>query len=105
MSNDGTYNGWTNYETWCFKLWMDNEEDSHTYWANTAALEYRNARRDKNFTRKEGAAFVLADKLQKHFEAFRPDLGASVWADLLGAALSRVSWSEIAYSLLEDEED
>ena len=24
-----SYNGWTNYETWAVKLWMDNEEGSY----------------------------------------------------------------------------
>ena len=25
------YNGWSNYETWNFKLWLDNEESVHNY--------------------------------------------------------------------------
>ena len=28
MRNEN-YNGWTNWETWNFKLWLDNSEDSH----------------------------------------------------------------------------
>ena len=28
MSNQ-EYNGWTNWETWNFKLWIDNSEDSY----------------------------------------------------------------------------
>ena len=23
------YNGWSNYETWNFKLWLDNDEESY----------------------------------------------------------------------------
>lgn len=26
------YNGWSNYETWNVKLWIDNEEGSYDYW-------------------------------------------------------------------------
>ena len=26
---DKSYNGWTNWETWNFGLWLDNDEDSY----------------------------------------------------------------------------
>ena len=32
MSDDQRYNGWTNYETWAVKLWMDNEEGFYRAW-------------------------------------------------------------------------
>ena len=28
---DNKYNGWSNYETWNFKLWLDNDQDVHNY--------------------------------------------------------------------------
>ena len=28
------YNGWSNYETWNFKLWLDNDQDVHNYIIN-----------------------------------------------------------------------
>jgi len=30
------YNGWTNYETWLVKLWIDNEQGSQDYWIERA---------------------------------------------------------------------
>lgn len=30
------YNGWTNYETWLVKLWMDNEQGSYSYFQEEA---------------------------------------------------------------------
>ena len=34
--SDTTYNGWTNYETWCVALWIDNEEPTQRYWHEQA---------------------------------------------------------------------
>lgn len=45
---------------------------------------------------------ALSDMLKdEHAEAL-PDLGATVWADLLGAAMSEVNWYEIAEHLIAD---
>lgn len=89
------YNGWSNYETWNVKLWMDNEEGSYRYWNDEA-------HRIAEDNSKEDATRILADQLKDEHQNNAPDLGASVWADLLGAALSEVDWYEIASALLED---
>ena len=92
------YNGWSNYETWNVKLWMDNEESSYRYWNETANQLGRHC------SDKDKAVGKLSTYLKDHYEEYKPDLGASVWSDLLGAALSEVDWYEIAESLLEDVE-
>jgi hypothetical protein len=33
---DETYNGWTNYETFCVHLWLSNEEPSWRHWQAVA---------------------------------------------------------------------
>lgn len=30
------YNGWTNYETWCVSLWLDNDSGSYDHWRERA---------------------------------------------------------------------
>lgn len=87
-----TYNGWSNYETWAVKLWMDNEEGSQSYWAERAT-GYRHNRS------------LLADVLKDEHEEATPELGASVFSDLLNAALGSVDWDEIAEALISDLED
>jgi hypothetical protein len=36
MTTDNRYNGWANYETWNWKLWIDNDQGQHEYWNEQA---------------------------------------------------------------------
>jgi hypothetical protein len=100
MSN--AYNGWTNYETWNAKLWMDNDEGSQGYWAERAQQLYNDAEADHPFTRDERATLDLSDELKHEHEANMPELEPSFYSDILNAALSEVNWYEIAESLIGD---
>jgi hypothetical protein len=97
-----TYNGWTNYETWNVALWIDNEEGSYRYWRRAAQEAYDEAEASEHLTREENAERDLADRLKGEMSEAAPDLGASCWADLLGAALSEVNWDEIAHGMIEE---
>jgi hypothetical protein len=44
MATNEGYNGWTNYETWCVSLWIDNEEPSYRHWQAVAQECYDDAR-------------------------------------------------------------
>ena len=102
------YNGWTNYETWNVKLWMDNDEGSYHHYGELAQDCFESAAADEHFTHAENAVFLLAERLKSDHEEAMQDLldndkmGASMWADLLGAALSEVNWHEIAEHMIED---
>jgi len=108
---DKTYNGWTNYETWNVKLWIDNEQSTYDYWREAAQQCFDDAGdgvsayakfTDKEiFTREERAVLALEKQLKAEIEEQAPDLGCSMFADLLNAALSEVNWHEIAKSLIE----
>jgi hypothetical protein len=101
------YNGWTNYETWLVKLWMDNEEGSSSFWNDVAQTAYNNEEADATFTREENAALALADSLKEQHEEVIEEAGVpqnGFIADLLNAAMSEVNWHEIATSLLDDVE-
>jgi len=87
------YNGWTNYETWLVKLWIDNEQGSQDYWIERAE---QNVKDDE-----DGDIRALAEELKDQHEEMLPKLEGFA-ADLMNAALSEVNWEEIANSLIED---
>lgn len=90
------YNGWKNYETWCVSLWIDNEAPSYRYWRD-AAEEAK-----KEGGKKSEIIGRLATRLHNEIAEGAPELGASMWADLLGAALGEVYWYEIAKNILSE---
>jgi len=84
------YNGHYNYETWAVNLWIDNEEYLHNLMRQTV----------RGFVYTYEAAQALKD----YFEEENPLASdASLWSDLLSAALSEVNWMEIAGNLAEEE--
>ncbi len=113
---DEKYNGWTNYETWVVKLWIDNDQESQAYWLEQARGCARDAHtfdqvKDGIWTAEQSAMFNLATVLELEHEAqfaegtARTEACAGVFIDLMGAALGRVHWNEIAANLLEDYAD
>jgi len=93
------YSGWTNYETWNVKLWMDNEQAAQEAWHNRAT---------ELCTEHEGraAVLILAEQLEEHYghEAgyWLESAPPCCFSDLLLASLRQVNWKEIAEHLLED---
>ena len=87
-----SYQGWKNYETWAVGLWIDNEQSTQemmSEWARKASLG-KNPRA------------VLADQIKELVEENAPDLGATLYSDLLTAAISEVDWFELAKNYLDE---
>lgn len=105
MSKEERYNGWTNYETWAVDLWIGNEESEYNYWCEQAHGVKRDYPKDEQgYT----LADMLKDRIEEEAEHAIPD--ASMFSDLLRAAISEVDFGEIAKGLLdaveeEEEED
>ena len=99
------YNGWTNYETWDCKLWIDNEQSSQAYWREVAQEAKANPIENEYMTLERCIVNALADNMKEQFEeqaeAWMKDQ-ASFFADIFNAGLGRVNWHEIAESLIEE---
>jgi len=100
---DKRYNGWTNYETWNVALWMDNEEGSYKSVRRLTADMLEHHGNDR-----EAAKHAIAEQLKGEYEEAMQSMldearaSSSMWADLLGAALSEVDWREIAANLIDE---
>ena len=100
------YNGWTNYETWCVALWLDNDETSYRYWSLVAEQTRDDAQRcqqvkEKVWTTEQATRFNLADAIKSEITERSPTQDASLYTDLIHAALSEVDWGEIAQAILD----
>lgn len=116
-TQDKTYNGWTNYETWAVALHLDNEAAVHYSIRDRAAELVEEAPMHRNvpeiWTVEEAARFELADFLKGYAETMcgigdeSEDYGIAeptlLAMDMIRAALSEVSWDEIARNILSEE--
>jgi len=84
-----TYQGWTNYETWCVKLWMDNDEGLYLMVRDLIA--------------ERDGIYELSEALKSMVSDYAPDL-EGMYADLLRAAIQAANYYEIAENMIEDED-
>jgi len=95
-----TYNGYTNYETWCVNLHISNLQGEQDYWNERAsfAMAHSDPSNDHMDARCE-LAEELRDTFLEKYEEQKPD--NTILADLLRAALSEVNWHELARNYVE----
>ena len=105
MQERKKYNGFANYETWAVSLWMGNDRENYERYRDLAGSVVTECAGDVQefLSRKEAKALALAEVLQDDFHEFSPvRREASVYADLMNAALEEVDWYELAEDLLHD---
>jgi hypothetical protein len=110
---DNTYQGWKNYETWNIALWLDNEQAAQSLMRDNAiesihqVLYDEKTREVNDEIRKdliEKASFKLSSLIKEWIEENNPLAeSASMYCDLLNAAISQADLKEIAQHYLDDD--
>ena len=84
---DNTYNGWTNWETWNFKLWIDNDQDLYN-------LVHFNVKAFNNKEYKIKWLEIVADEIVGD---------PKLCADLKKSDIKNIDFDEILEAILEDK--
>ncbi len=90
MSNDSSYNGWTNYETWNVNLWIQNDEGLYGFVRD--GLESILDRCDNDWEN------VSHTDLK---ELVRDAFGSNKTPDGVSLFSNEIDWGEISDALLE----
>ena len=91
---DNKYNGWTNYETWNFNLWITNEEEDYSHaleMAFDSLDEYELSKRLEEW------AEEMADDAERYAHGFIKDM--------VNSSIKEVNFYEVATHLWEERQE
>lgn len=87
--NNLGYNGWSNFETWATGLWLNNDQGTYEF-VRALVGEY-------------GTDYEAAQALKEHIEEMNPlEDQASLYTDLLRAAIGEINWTEVIEHFREE---
>ena len=90
--NHQEYNGWYNYETWVTALWLQNDQGSCSYW--------------EEMTNEVESVYDLSQMIEDEIKENDPTNDqASLYSDLMSAAISEINFNEIAHHFWSDYRD
>jgi len=110
-----TYNGWTNWETWCINLhitndqgWNDQKEQIIEEWWDNQCHEGNNPKKELH-----DLANTIQEWCEEDFEMLKEDMDAPhhkpssfplIFSDIIQGFLSNVNWFELAENWTEEKE-
>jgi hypothetical protein len=99
-----SYNGWSNYQTWNVKLWIDNEQADYGYWQERVEQLVEESKENET----EVDIYELSQELESYYDMIMEETirlpMASMFTDIMGEAWGQVDWYEIAANMLSDYE-
>lgn len=103
--SDTRYNGWSNYETWCYNLWISNEESTQMYWTERAQAAYDATDEDESIKdRKDQAARDLAQEMESEMTEGIPEGVTGLYQNLLTTSLQAIDFQEVAENWIDEVE-
>ena len=94
------YNNFPNYQTWCVATRINDDKQLHAYWLGEAQIVWDIIPAGRS--RDDKAAAILSSTLQTEIEGEKPEIGPSMYGDMLDRALSRVDWERVAWDLVQE---
>jgi hypothetical protein len=107
MSNEQTYNGWKNYQTWVVNLWFDNDGFNEMFeeWAKECIEDNLDSGDASDI--RSNAKYDLAKRIEEYADELQEMSNiqtSGMFADLLTNALGNVYWDEIAEHYTDEVE-
>lgn len=94
--NDGTYNGYSNYETWTVVLVITNTESLYNFFKNIVG-DIKHAHQDET-----EQLHAMAESIKWVVEEMKPTTNNDMWNQLLTHTLEcRIDYWEAAQALLD----
>lgn len=99
------YNGYSNYQTWNFLLWMDNDHLKDAYLMEAREL-LLTLKAEEFMTVRDLAVYSLEEKLKELAEEKNPlkDVEPSTYKDILNNALANINYRELAEFFVSEVE-
>jgi len=88
-NTENSYNGWSNYDTWCFKLWLDNEQITQEMILNVVKFAFK-------MDKQSNAIHYIQKFLEDYANDNAPKLVNGFYSDVLSASIRSINYYQIA---------